>query len=240
MPRKPQPWFRFYVETFHDRKIRHIPVPLRWAWAAVLGAARESPEPGRLMIAEGVPMTVPELADYAAMREKDVTAALDLMVRLGMISRDGGVIAVRNFHRRQFLSDDVTARTRTHRERSKERSNDVPGTTEGTSTLAGARDRDREQKTEVELDKGGERRETSRPAAATKPPTEPTCSAHPAGDQGDACGGCAKVREHRDRLEVLARDDARRAREQCPDCHGGIWLDNGKKCTHPRTKARTA
>ena len=54
----------------------------------------------------------------------------------------------------------------------------------------------------------GERPETPQPAAAT----EPTCSKHPLGDGGTACGGCAKVREWRDRNEQRAKDEAERAR----------------------------
>lgn len=127
MARTPQPWFRFYVETFPDRKIRRLTPAQRWVWAAALGAAKESPVVGALYITEDVPMTVADLAAYADVKQSDTAAAVRQMVDLGMVSVDDGVISVRNFHRRQFLSDNVTDRTRAHRKRTgKERSNDVP------------------------------------------------------------------------------------------------------------------
>jgi hypothetical protein len=118
MPRKPQPWFRFYVEAFGDRKILRLSPAQRWLWAAILGAARESPDPGRLMIAEGVPMTVAELARYADVRVKDVADGLAQMEAMQMVTVRGGIIEVTNWDHRQFESDNVTARTAAHRERS--------------------------------------------------------------------------------------------------------------------------
>jgi hypothetical protein len=117
MPRKPQPWFRFYTETFGDRKILRLSPTQRWLWAAILGAARESPEPGSLFVAEGVPMTTAELARYADVREKEVVPALLLMEQLQMIDYEFGVIVVTNWDSRQFESDNVTARTQAYRER---------------------------------------------------------------------------------------------------------------------------
>jgi len=124
--RKPQPWFRFYVETFGDRKIRRLPLAQRWVWAAVLGAARESPEPGRLYIAPGVPMTVKELAEYADAPLGTTRKALEEMGKLGMVTIDGEVIVAANWNKRQFESDNVTERVRDHRERSKEQERNVP------------------------------------------------------------------------------------------------------------------
>src|SRR6185312_17258643 len=119
MARPARPWFRFYVETFGDRKIRRLSPTQRWIWAAVLGAARESPEPGRLFVAEGVPMTDQELADYAAVAVKQVRPALVKMAGLGMIAGLDDVIKVVNWDSRQFESDDVTPRVKRSRERAK-------------------------------------------------------------------------------------------------------------------------
>lgn len=92
----------------------------------MLAAARESPTPGDLLVAEGVPMTFAELARYADVSVRIIKPTLETMVSLGMVVLDGPVIRLPNFTHRQFESDDVTARTRAHRERSKERSNAVP------------------------------------------------------------------------------------------------------------------
>jgi hypothetical protein len=116
MPRVSRPWFRFYTETFGDRKILRLTPAQRWLWAAILGAARQSPEPGVLLIAPGEPMTTGELARYADVRERDVEPALQLMESLGMI--DGrNPITVPNFSHRQYESDCSTPRTRALRKR---------------------------------------------------------------------------------------------------------------------------
>ena len=130
MPRPVRPWFRFYVEAFSDRKLRRLSPTQRWIWVAILGAARESPEPGKLLVAEDLPMTHSELASYADVRVREIGPAVELMSQLKMVHSDNGVITVTNFAGRQYESDNVTDRTRRHRERSKEdgkeRSNAVP------------------------------------------------------------------------------------------------------------------
>jgi hypothetical protein len=127
MPRPVRPWFRFYVEAFSDRKLRRLSPTQRWIWMAILGAARDSPEPGKLMIAADCAMTNAELAGFADVREREIAPALVLMSQLGMVLIENDAITVRNWGARQYESDNVTERTRNHRERSKERSKDVPG-----------------------------------------------------------------------------------------------------------------
>lgn len=134
MPRPVRPWFRFYVEAFADRKIRRLKPAQRWVWVAILGAARESHEPGSLYIAPGLAMTVRELAAYADVPEKDVASSLTAMESMSMITRPNDLIVVTNWGARQFESDDVTKRTRDHKERSRERSNNVPGNAPETET----------------------------------------------------------------------------------------------------------
>jgi hypothetical protein len=157
MPRAPRPWFRFYVETFPDRKIRRLKPAERWVWAAVLGAARESREPGRLMIAGGLPMTVAELADYADVPLRLASKALARMVELGLVVIDGGVITAPKFTQRQYESDNVTARTQKHRERS----NDVPTDEVGTF-----------QPSSLERSRNGRRNTQPSRERAPAPPTE--------------------------------------------------------------------
>lgn len=85
--------------------------------------------------------------------------------------------------------------------------------------------------------KGGDRRVPLREADATG---TPKCSKHPNGDHDGPCAGCAKVREHQDRLEDQAAEARRRAIEGCPDCGGTSWIVNqadgtSAKCSHRRT-----
>lgn len=135
MARPIRPWFRFYVEAFHDPKIRRFTPAQRWVWVSVLGAARESPESGSLCIAPGVPMSRQELADYAGVKLREIGPALAAMEALSMVSIDAnGLVSVTNWHSRQFESDDVTKRTREHRERSEEQVRNVPGNVPETET----------------------------------------------------------------------------------------------------------
>lgn len=126
MGRAPRPWFRFYVETFADPKIRRFRPSERWLWAAVLGVARQSPVPGSLYVSLGEPMTTAELADWAGMRTREVAPTMERFAEVGMVSLDqSGAWFVTAWDTRQFESDDVTARTRQHRAR--ERSIAVSG-----------------------------------------------------------------------------------------------------------------
>lgn len=126
MPRPVRPWFRCYVEMFADRKLLRLTPTQRWLWVAILGAVRESPVHGQLFIAEGEPMTLSELARYADVKERDVKPALEMMARLGMVTLQDSVVCVTNWAARQFESDNVTERTRDHRNRSKEHRRNVP------------------------------------------------------------------------------------------------------------------
>lgn len=134
MARPARPWFRFYVEALSDRKLRRLTPAQRWLWVAVLGAARQSPIPGYLLVSEREPMDPHDLADIAAMPVKDVAAALPRFELAGMLHHDTNLDcwAVTAWHDRQYESDDVTKRTAKHR--SKERSNPVPGNAPDTET----------------------------------------------------------------------------------------------------------
>lgn len=130
MPRPSRPWFRFYVEAFGDLKLRRLTPEQRWVWVAVLGAARQSCEPGRLLIAPGVPMSDLDLSAFSNVTPSKVVKALRAMESLGMVSLDGDTWTVPRWGDRQFESDDVTERTRKHR--AQERGRNVPTLFEGT------------------------------------------------------------------------------------------------------------
>ncbi len=135
MPRPSRPWFRFYTEALSDRKLRRLTPAQRWLWVAVLGASRQSCVPGLLLVSGTEPMLVADLADLAGMTEKEVAVGIDAFVRSGMVDIDAEwcpepVWRVVNWKERQYESDVSTDRTRKHR--SKERSNGVPETPEGT------------------------------------------------------------------------------------------------------------
>jgi hypothetical protein len=125
MPRPSRPWFRFYVEAVHDRKLRRLKPEHRWLFVACLAAARQSPEPGVLLVGEDDPMGLDDLADVAAMPPRQVEQGMDVLTEVGVVEWDDalGGWFVPAWQDRQYESDDVTQRTRKHR---LERSNDVP------------------------------------------------------------------------------------------------------------------
>lgn len=135
MPRPSRPWFRFYVEAVHDRKLRRLKPEYRWLFVACLAAARQSCEPGVLLVGHNDPMGIADLADFAGMSSKETAAGMAALVTVGVIDWDveDDVYSVPAWGDRQYESDDVTARTRKHRrERSKDVPRNVPGTPEGT------------------------------------------------------------------------------------------------------------
>lgn len=151
MPRAARPWFRFYVEAMRDPKMRRLTPAQRWLWVAVLAAARESCLAGFLFIAEGVPMSWDDLADYAGMKLREVEQGIERMRELGMLVHDDHVGAwhVPAWNDRQYESDNTTERTRKHR--SNERGRNVPTTPEGTPPETEA-DTDTEINSTVELE----------------------------------------------------------------------------------------
>lgn len=236
MPRTVRPWFRFYSETTTDRKIRRLTPAQRWLWVAILCAAGESPERGRLLIADGVVMTAGELADYADVPRRSVRAAIDAMRALGMLHIDiDGALVVTNWVQRQYESDSSTSRVRAHRSRAEnpvipgleasvgtlqDRSEPVPTTVSET-------DQRTETETEEVVNKGGDRYVTLHPVNTTNPtPEEPICTIHPNGDSGAACIGCARVREWHETRAHTQRQAAADARRNCPRCdENGMLLD---------------
>lgn len=142
MARPRRPWFRFYVEAVHDRKLRRLPPAQRWLWVVVLAVARESPVAGSLLLRcddSGVePISEADLVDTAALKPADVKAGMAAFRQMGMLRTDPnlGCDVVAKWTERQYESDDVTTRTRKHR--SKERPRNADGTFQGTTPEAEA------------------------------------------------------------------------------------------------------
>jgi N-terminal phage replisome organiser (Phage_rep_org_N) len=120
-------WLRLYNEVTSDRKLRRLPPAQRWLWIAVLVIARQSPEAGRLLLAEGVPVTNEDIADAAAIPMSDVECGILAFSQSGMLHLDGDVWVVTNWDRRQRESDDVKQRVRAYRERNRNVTGNVSG-----------------------------------------------------------------------------------------------------------------
>lgn len=114
-------WWRFYCEMLRDPKIRLRPLATRWAWVALLTIARESPEPGFLIVVDEE-MTIPVLADLAAISAKEAQAAYDYFLRTGLVELDRrGIPFVVTFLERQFESDTSADRTAKHRHKERDK-----------------------------------------------------------------------------------------------------------------------
>lgn len=109
------PWLRLYTEIIDDRKLRRLPPAQRWVWIAVLCAARRSPVPGKLLLAEGVPVTLEDVADMAAVDQKEVNDAFAAFQRQNQLAQEDGIWIVVNWEKRQFASDDVSSRVKKSR-----------------------------------------------------------------------------------------------------------------------------
>jgi hypothetical protein len=178
-PRK-QPWFRFYVEAVTDVKLARLTPAQKWLWVVILAAAKQSFLEGFLMLSEREAMTSADIARMADMRERDVTEGFAAMERLGLIEMDHNRKAwqVVAWSRRQYESDNVSARTRKHRsnitpsnddgtfhQRRKERSKNGNGTHQITDT-------DTETETDPVLLSDGDTPEVGSPLAPASPNAE--------------------------------------------------------------------
>lgn len=118
MGRPKRPWFRFYCEALHDRKLRRLKPEYRWLWVAVLACARQSPVPGYLLLNEHEPITLADLADDAAMKPLAVKSGMEQIEWLGMVHVDDstGAWCVTKWNERQYESDQSADRMQRHRE----------------------------------------------------------------------------------------------------------------------------
>lgn len=116
-------WFRFYSDTIKDPKIRRLSLAHRWLWVAILSLAKESPEPGRLLLSQDVPVTPEDLSDSASIPMKQVTSGLEILESQRMVHYEGNIIVVTHWDDRQFTSDGSNERVKRHR--AKKRNDDV-------------------------------------------------------------------------------------------------------------------
>jgi hypothetical protein len=112
-------WFRLYTEIRADPKLRRLPPAQRWAWIVVLALAKESPRPGWLLLAEGLPLHPQDLADQARISLKEARDALASFARQDMVAEEEGVLRVIHWERRQFVSDNSTGRWESWKKRKK-------------------------------------------------------------------------------------------------------------------------
>lgn len=124
-----RPWFRLYVETIWDRKIRRLTPTQRWLWVTLLALARQSPLPGILVLSTD-PLEVlstHDIADAGALKEPDVKKGLERIIGLGLIVKNDDLDAweITRWNDRQYESDVTANRTAKHRRKNVPSPNDV-------------------------------------------------------------------------------------------------------------------
>jgi hypothetical protein len=132
MQTKSPPWFRLYSEVLSDRKIQRIchttqqPKALViGVWTVILSLASESPERGKLIISEGLPVTFDEVAFEAGLDCDTCQAIINAFISTNMLQVVDNIYEVSQWNARQFASDNVSERVARHRERKKQAGNDT-------------------------------------------------------------------------------------------------------------------
>ena len=123
-------WFRAYSEMIRDPKLRRLAKEMGCSlakaigiWTCLLALANESPVRGELRLSARVPLSDADLAESTGVEE--ISQWLARMKQLDMLTRERGAWIISKWNKRQFVSDNVTERTRKYR---RERSRNVPGT----------------------------------------------------------------------------------------------------------------
>jgi hypothetical protein len=136
-------WFRLYHDLPHDRKIRKFSAQQKWAWVVLLCLASESKQRG-LILGEDDEVLAEDCGFESV---QDFQYFLDKLRQQDMIEPIEGGLKITHWNERQFASDDVTQRTsaskakkKSQKGTSKERSLDVPGNDEATSSDTEYRD----------------------------------------------------------------------------------------------------
>ncbi|HUW10431.1 MAG TPA: phage replisome organizer N-terminal domain-containing protein [Anaerolineae bacterium] len=118
------PWFRLYNEILSERKIERIRrmtklprVVIRGAWVTLLAMANDSPQRGCLMWTGDLWITEQEICDDLEMEPADFAALLSAFKTMEMISEHSEGMSCTNFGKRQFKSDNSTARVQAFRAR---------------------------------------------------------------------------------------------------------------------------
>lgn len=112
-------WFRCYTELPDDPKLERLPPIAGWLWVTMMCLANKSPCRGYLLMSEGVPYTLKEIAAKARLRIDKVRTFYDQFTNMKMVEVVdlGGqaTIHLTNHDKRQYSSDSSTPRVRKHR-----------------------------------------------------------------------------------------------------------------------------
>lgn len=126
-----RPWIKLWTEMLDDPKLAILPEEERWAWVALLLVSARSPEPGKLLLPNGRPMTASQLWSLCRpvnLLAKGFQKALQTFEESNMVYWDGEVLVVTHWHARQD-TQDATAAERKRRQRAHQRQANAHGVT---------------------------------------------------------------------------------------------------------------
>jgi hypothetical protein len=116
-----------YSEILDDKKIKRIiretnqpKALIVGVWITLLALANDAEARGKLLISEDMPYNLEDFEDATGLPAKEIVSLLAQFASLGMIVTNDGITEIKNWERRQFISDNVTPRVRKHRENKKE------------------------------------------------------------------------------------------------------------------------
>lgn len=145
-------WFRYYSEALDDPKVQLLPAATFKGWVNVLSIVNET-EPSRGPKSGYLPRRVEDIAYKLHMDADATTFLLQELVTEGLLEERSGRFRVHNWPRRQFVSDDVTARVQGTRKKQKRNVTSTASETEeierrGEEDLEGDLDGDKEAEAE--------------------------------------------------------------------------------------------
>lgn len=118
------PWFRVYTELLSDRKIARAAAragiskcEMIGAWIGLLCLANESPVRGSLYVTLHERFSNADVTTELALHETTWEKVRFELTNMGMIEEIDGAICIKNWNKRQYISDNSTERVQKHREK---------------------------------------------------------------------------------------------------------------------------
>jgi hypothetical protein len=112
-------WFRFYDDAINDPKILKLSDNLFRVWVGILCSASKN---------DGKLPNVDDLALMIRIKPEKMRAALDALVKAGLIDTDGVISSPHNWDKRQFKSDVSNERVKRYRQRQRNVTETPPDT----------------------------------------------------------------------------------------------------------------
>ena len=129
-------WFRTYNEIIDDPKVLRLSYEFRWFFVALLAISSRQKDRGSLP-------DLKEISIGLRITKGKAARVIERFVDMEFIdvNPEDGSLSIHAWHKRQFQSDDITARTAAAKERARERSQELNGHGSRNGPLAGAHDR---------------------------------------------------------------------------------------------------